>query len=161
MTENPWYRERWPWILMSGPAIVVVAGVLTAVIAVRSFDGLVVDDYYKQGLGVNRVTEREANARSLGISALVQPNEERTRVRVVVGGETPPLAGLRLTLTHPTLPGEDQSIALTQSAPGIYEGALRPPPRTILRVRLEDTASSWRLAGLWRTKDASLRLAPH
>ena len=25
----PWYREPWPWILISGPAIVVVAGMAT------------------------------------------------------------------------------------------------------------------------------------
>ena len=26
----PWYKQRWPWILMSGPAIVVVAGLINA-----------------------------------------------------------------------------------------------------------------------------------
>ena len=37
---QPWYRERWPWILMAGPATVVVAGLFTAWLAVRSDDGL-------------------------------------------------------------------------------------------------------------------------
>src|SRR4051812_31343236 len=45
-TLRPWYREPWPWLLMSGPAIVVVAGCLTAGIAWKSDDGLVADDYY-------------------------------------------------------------------------------------------------------------------
>ena len=35
-TEGPWYREPWPWFLIAGPAIVVVASLSTAVIAVRS-----------------------------------------------------------------------------------------------------------------------------
>ena len=37
----PWYRHRWPWFLMSGPAIVVVAGVITTIIAVRTADPIV------------------------------------------------------------------------------------------------------------------------
>ena len=42
---RPWYREPWPWILMSGPAVVVCAGIATAVIAVETNDGLVAEDY--------------------------------------------------------------------------------------------------------------------
>ena len=38
---KPWYREPWPWILMSGPATVVVAGCVTAVIAIRTADPVV------------------------------------------------------------------------------------------------------------------------
>ena len=42
MTKSlPWYRHRWPWLLMSGPAIVVVAGIATTVIAVRTNDPMV------------------------------------------------------------------------------------------------------------------------
>jgi hypothetical protein len=44
---KPWYRHPWPWILMSGPAIVVVAGIATTVIAVTTADGLVSDDASK------------------------------------------------------------------------------------------------------------------
>jgi len=57
MTQNParpWYRERWPWILMSCPAIVVVAGLGTAAIAVATADPLVTEDYYRKGLAINR-----------------------------------------------------------------------------------------------------------
>ena len=38
---KPWDRHPWPWILMAGPAIVVVAGIATTVLAVTTFDGLV------------------------------------------------------------------------------------------------------------------------
>ena len=56
---RPWYREPWPWILMTGPAIVVVAGFTTAFLAVKSNDGLVEDDYYKQGLEINQTLDRD------------------------------------------------------------------------------------------------------
>ena len=54
-----WYREPWPWLVMSGPAIVVVAGIGTAIIAFRTSDGLVADDYYKQGLVINQTLKRD------------------------------------------------------------------------------------------------------
>ncbi|MEQ1516273.1 MAG: FixH family protein, partial [Usitatibacteraceae bacterium] len=38
---EPWYRQRWPWLLMAGPAIVVVAGFVTLALAIQSSDGLV------------------------------------------------------------------------------------------------------------------------
>ena len=63
---KPWYREPWPWLLMSGPAIVVVAGIITTVLAVRTHDGLVVDDYYKQGLAVNKDLSRDLAAKKIG-----------------------------------------------------------------------------------------------
>ena len=161
MTTHPWYREPWPWLLMAGPAIVVVAGIATAVIAVISFDGMVADDYYKQGLGINRVLEREANARTAGISGVVQFSEDRTRVRVVLGSDAAlGPAALRLALVHPTLPDEDQAIALDATAPGIYEGTMRAPHGGKLRLKLEDGAGRWRLAGDWATKEGVLRLAP-
>ena len=51
---TPWYREPWPWLLMSGPATVIVAGIYTSVLAFSGTDGLVADDYYKQGLAMNK-----------------------------------------------------------------------------------------------------------
>jgi hypothetical protein len=159
MTGNPWYREPWPWLLMAGPAIVVVAGIVTLVIAVVSFDGMVADDYYKQGLGVNRVIAREAEARALGIEGAVQFNAERTRVRVVLRAAAAPKS-LRLALVHPTLPAEDQALELAQVSDGVYEGALRPPRDATLRLVLEDADNRWRLAGSWTTHADAVRLAP-
>ncbi|MEO5691746.1 MAG: FixH family protein [Usitatibacter sp.] len=160
MTANPWYREPWPWLLMSGPAIVVVAGIITTVLAVTSFDGMVADDYYKQGLDVNRVLAREARAKALGVTAVLQFGEDRRRVRVMLGaGE--PAASLRLTLSHPTLAGEDQVLSLAASAPGIYEGEMRAPRHARLRVRLEDMEGRWQIGGAWITAEPGLRLEAH
>jgi hypothetical protein len=41
---GPWYHHPWPWFLMLGPAIVVVAALATAVIAVKTADVIVSDD---------------------------------------------------------------------------------------------------------------------
>lgn len=38
------------WLVLGGPLAVVVAGILTAVIAMRAPDPLVAEDYYRRGL---------------------------------------------------------------------------------------------------------------
>lgn len=39
--DKPWYRHRWPWLLMAGPFAVIVAGTITTIIAVRTADPMV------------------------------------------------------------------------------------------------------------------------
>ena len=69
---NPWYREPWPWIIMAAPATAVIAGIITFAIAVESFDGLVAEDYYKQGLAVNKQLARMHKAKALGIQGDIE-----------------------------------------------------------------------------------------
>ncbi len=154
----PWYREPWPWIVMAGPAIVVVAGIATAVIAIRTSDGLVADDYYKQGLAINRVLEREKRAGALGVAATVQFSDDRERARVLLRMQGDAPRELRLTLVHPTRAGEDQVIALLPNGAGVYDGVMGIPRGAVLGLRLEDDAGRWRVVGRWPTEESSVSL---
>jgi hypothetical protein len=157
--SRPWYREPWPWLLMAGPAAVVLAGIATTVLAVTSFDGLVADDYYKQGLGINRMLARDERARTLGLTADVLFTADRTRVRVVLPPGDRPHA-IRLALVHPTRPHLDHAVSLAATASGVYEGAIRVPRAAALQLRVEDGEGGWRLAGTWATREDGVRLAP-
>lgn len=148
--SNPWYRERWPWILMAGPAIVVVAGGITAALAFATSDGLVADDYYKQGLAINRVIAREDRARTLGLEATLQFNDTRDVARVALHGAELPARPPRLTLAHSTRGGFDRTVALTEVAPGLYEGRVPALPAGAWYVQLQDEGATWRLDGQWR-----------
>lgn len=150
LTPQPWYREPWPWLLMSGPAVVVVAGVITTVIAFRTADGLVADDYYKQGLTINQTLKREQRAAALGVRAGLLYTPEQARVRVTLEGVAPP--ALTLRLAHPTRAGRDQVVALQLVQPGAYEGVLPPglmgqsdAGRWLTALETPD----WRVAGVW------------
>jgi hypothetical protein len=50
----PWWRHGHVWLLIAGPAAVVVAGVVTTVIAVRMPDPVVAEDYYRRGVEINK-----------------------------------------------------------------------------------------------------------
>lgn len=154
----PWYRHRWPWILMAGPAIVVVAGIGTAVLAVETDDGVVADDYYRQGLAINRTLAREQHAKDLAVAATLQFNEEGTRARVMLASDASAPPALKLSLIHPTRAGEDQVIALAPAAPGVFEGAMKPPHAGKWDVKLEDRPATWRLEGEWHTGLAQVAL---
>ncbi|MNY84837.1 hypothetical protein D3C78_09980 [compost metagenome] len=51
--SGPWWKYGHVWLVLSGPAIVVVAGILTAVIAARGADPIVDADYYQKGVNIN------------------------------------------------------------------------------------------------------------
>ena len=159
-SSAPWYREPWPWLVMSGPAAVVVAGVIPTVIAVRSADGVVADDYYKQGLAINRVLERGQQARLLGIRASVTFDHARDAVAVQLSSHAPFPRQVRLRLVHPTRAGMDRSVMLSQTSKGRYEGQLDPAGAGIWIVSLEDDRASWRVEGRWHVPESAITLNP-
>lgn len=143
---TPWYRDRWPWILMAGPAIVVVAGIATAVIAIESDDGLVTEDYYKRGLAINQTLERAARTAELGLVATVGVAADGA-VAVALASASADAdarpASLRFRLAHPTRAGEDRAAMLTPEGPGRYVGRVAPVPPGRWRVVVE--TDRWRL----------------
>ena len=159
---EPWYRHRWPWLLMAGPLMVVVAGVFTAYLAVTSNDGLVDDDYYKQGLAVNKLGEREQRAAALGLQAEVMQRSDGAQLRLLLRAGTdfvlPEVLVLRLV--HPTRGGADQRVVLRADGGGSYSGKLAAPLAGRWHLSLEDDRQRWRLTGTWLIeKNASLRLS--
>ncbi len=49
----PWWRHRWPWLLILGPALAVVGCVITIVLAFQSYgDQAIIDGGVRQGLVV-------------------------------------------------------------------------------------------------------------
>ena len=139
--NKPWYRQLWPWLLMSGPGAVLIAGAITTWIAFASADGLVVEDYYKQGVGINRVLAREDRARQLGISLEVEMRASTISVRLQ--GQAP--EALFVHLAHATRAGHDQRLRLAPSSAGLYEAELPPLPAGRWRIVIEDPRATWRI----------------
>jgi hypothetical protein len=52
---KPWYREPWPWYLMLGPAVAIVACAITITLAFKNFsDQPIYDGGVKRGLVVEK-----------------------------------------------------------------------------------------------------------
>jgi hypothetical protein len=149
---TPWYREPWPWLLMLGPVGAVVAGAFTLWLAVSHEDGLVADDYYKQGLAINKVIRRQSEAAHLGVQARILFGEGR--VRVHLAGAAP--RNLTLQLAHPTRAGLDRIAQLADGgAAGWYEGFIAVPSSGRWHVLIEDGSGGWRLSGEWTAGGSS------
>lgn len=131
---------------MAGPFVVVVAAIFTAWLAISSSDGLVTEDYYKQGLAANQTLARSERARELGLAARLTMTAESVTVRLSqrpdAGQDLP--AAVRITLSHPTRAGLDQTQLLNREGDG-FSGKFRLPASGHWIVLLEDEAKSWRL----------------
>ena len=153
-----WYREPWPWLLMSGPFIVIVAGFYTLWLAVKSDDGLVADDYYKRGLAINQTLSRATRAEQLALAGRAELGPASVRVTLEGAGVLP--EKLRLRLVHPTRAVADELIELHAVRPGVYEGALAGAVAGKRVVMLEDLARTWRLAGEVADSAQAVTLTP-
>lgn len=136
---------------MAGPAIVIVAGFITAWLAIKSYDGLVEDNYYKVGLAVNQQLQQKKLAADLGLSAKLAYTEASNQIRVSMtglqAGALPDV--LQLKLVHPTRKGEDQSLTLTRDGT-TYTGQLAAIPAAgRWKIVLDDPVAGWRMETLW------------
>lgn len=141
---RPWYLEPWPWILMALPGTVVVGGLIAMVIAFAGADSLVADDYYKQGIGINKTLAREARARALGIVGEIRFEPGAVRASLAASVVLPPT--IRLTLAHPTRASDDRFVLLARTAPGEYAAPLAELPAGRWDVVLE--TADWRLTAV-------------
>jgi hypothetical protein len=148
---QPWYRQFWPWFLILLPACVVVASLYTMYLAAIGSDDLVVDDYYKVGLAINRQLEKKQLSAELGISAELAFS--RGRVTVEVDGPVDS-AQLRLRLSHPLEADQDFALVVTRTGDGIYMGELPAAigPKWHWTLELPE-ADGWRLDGSVTDRD--------
>jgi hypothetical protein len=157
MTESitPWYKQRWPWILMAGPAVVIVAGFITAWLAIVSNDGLVDDNYYKVGLSVNQELKQRQLASELNLKAELSLVNNGQSIQLVLSGlpkEALP-DSLQLRLVHPTRKGEDQRISLVRTG-GVFRGDVSGSLGTgRWNLAIEDPLAGWRMDGTWNIQN--------
>ncbi|MDQ1923991.1 FixH family protein [Massilia pseudoviolaceinigra] len=147
---GPWYKHRWPWLLMLGPAIVVVAGVNLGFVAYRGQDAMVVDDYYKKGKAINQDLRRDrvASAMRLAFDARYDPATEKL-AGTLSSGALALSAPFSIHLAHATLPQKDRKLDVIPDAAGRFSVALPLLERARWQVVVEGGKRDWRLAAAW------------
>jgi hypothetical protein len=149
-----WYREPWPWLLIAGPLLVVVACMVTTVIAIRSDDGVVAGDYYKRGLLVNQRLPRTGAVTPHYAAMVALGNAGEIEVHPVAGD--PQGDFLRVLLHHPAS-GTRETISLRRNGEGGFAGTISrtQPGRWIVAVESVD----WALPTSVIERGATVRVA--
>lgn len=57
-TSKPWWQYGHVWLIISGPLVVVIAGIITAYIAFSGADIVVDKNYYQNGLDIDKRPDR-------------------------------------------------------------------------------------------------------
>lgn len=123
----------------------VVAALVTVVLASRYADDLVADDYYRDGLAINKRLQRERAATQRGMEARFTILERRLQIRL---NGIEQMDELRLALYHPVEANRDFSLTLDASAPGFYLASLPAAVAPNWQWSLDaGDGSDWRLSG--------------
>lgn len=147
----PWFRQFWPWFLILLPASVVVAALATLYIANRHADDLVADDYYKDGLAINRELEKIDRARTLGVDIKLRVLERQLRATVAGPVRDDRLA---LRLSHPIEADRDVDLQLVRIGDGSYTAPLPGGVDSRWHWLVEGgDKESWRVDGVLQAGD--------
>jgi hypothetical protein len=141
----PWYKQFWPWYLIFLPASAVVAGITTLIIAVNNQDHMVVDNYYKQGLAINRVISAQQQAAKLGLQARAIFDASNGKLTLMFAGNRNINEDIRLSMIHPTLSKLDREFTLSGNRDNYYELEIKSLEPGRWNMMLESVDQSWRL----------------
>jgi len=65
----PWWKFGHVWLVLAGPIVVVIAGFITLYLAVSRPDPVVSEDYYRQGIEINKTLEAAPSSLAPAIQA--------------------------------------------------------------------------------------------
>jgi hypothetical protein len=118
------------------------------------------DDYYKEGLAINRIVERDAAAGKYNVHATARLEGEVVSLQLAADLPAQPDT-LKLTLAHPTRKGLDHNVLLTRNTVNTYNGTVHALISSRYDIILEPIDGAWRLAGQWHpTQGETLKLSP-
>lgn len=154
--KDLWYKEPWLLLVVGGPLIVVCASIVTGVLAWRGSDKVVAEDYYKQGLMINKDLLRDSKARELQLSASITLDLAANRLKMTLSAnrDLPDTVQVSLASSGKGLTSVTEVIRrlpMKQLRPGEFEGDLSSnlslTSVKLFHVKVETT--EWRLTGDW------------
>ncbi len=156
-----WKQEPLVWLLIAIPFSAVIMGVVMITLAIQSYSGLVVDDYYKKGKQINRVLARDRFAYELGLAAGISfGSDGDIEVRFEPEVQIIPGNSIELNLVHATKPGLDQNLFLDRVDSHLLKGKLELQGEGRWNLSLQ--TPDWRITGsLQYPQQATVELLPN
>lgn len=125
--KPPWHSYPLVWMMIAIPFSAVIMGVVMIWLAVDTDDGLVADDYYKQGLEINRVLSRDKKAAELGVSAIIEFDNTARIIKLQFDKGSLEVfpKSLSLQLQHATRENSDIAVLLDHGIANQYIGHVK------------------------------------
>ena len=142
----PWYRHIWPWYLI-GLLLLGVLGTGDLIVeALRHQDPLVVDNYYKEGLAINRTLDQQRAATAMGLQAQARYDAGAGVLTVHLSTRHKVSAtSLKLLFVHATLANRDYTVKLIRQSEDVYRAQLKTLKPGNYDLMLEPEDGVWRL----------------
>jgi hypothetical protein len=161
---TPWYNHFWPWFIVLLMGVSIVGALATVWIAFSNADPVVSENWYAEGVDINRRLERQHRATILGLRASLElANAEGRMVVHLEGPGTDRLRAVRLHLSHPTVASRDRSLVLERVGPARFEVVMSDgpdaldgrwyavlEPGAVADPAIAHTDRDWRLTGTFR-----------
>jgi hypothetical protein len=147
-------REPLVWLAFGIPLLTVVAGLVTLWIAFQRADSNVSEEYYKEGLGINRRIERDELALAYRVAGQLTVGDviatgdgRRLPLDLVLSGASDAFeAQVILRMTHPVRQSLDRLVVLRAVGSGRYRGQVDAEGLDGTRWLLAVETPAWRLA---------------
>ena len=142
MNPTPWYKQFWPWFIISIPVSSMLVAVVQVSYALNSPNDMVVDNYYKEGLGINTVLDKRNLATELNISASIVV--DNTTGEVILTTKNAQEPALSLNFYNSAISNKDFTLELSRIADTQYRGNLDKSISGIWNLYLE-SAIGWQI----------------
>lgn len=158
----PWYKQPLVWMVIAIPFSAVVVCVVLLYFAITTDDGLVADDYYKQGMTINRQLERDELASVYKISSelVIEISTGFVKAEFNKGNIKKYPSQLNLILRYAAKQENDRQVVLYHGLNNIYSGSVAGGVNAgiwhLELSNLDEVANDqWRLVRRVRLEDVS------
>lgn len=154
-----WYQVPIVWMVVGIPLFSIVVTLSIVWISIETFDGVVVDDYYRKGLEINRQLARDRNANSISLVASASIADDQLRFELRSNSNGPWPDSLELGFYHPTVSNRDVLVTLVHEGSGLYSA--EPPQLAYGKWNVMTGTETWRLKGtLFHPAEGGFSLKP-
>ncbi len=146
-SSAPWYKEPWPFILISITGLGVIAGSTLAVIGFSNPPEIVSGEFGALAKFVTEDRSRFDQARALGLSGRLALEGELIRLQLTADDAASLPEQLLVQFQHPARSAGDSVALLNHRGGGDYQGAYIEAPHGRAHVLISDLGQQWLLSG--------------